>query len=222
MRTLTLSLLALGVAGALTVTPAFADGSGWAGPYIGAQIGGAWGTENDNGSDVLNVPADSFSLSGMTGGVYAGYDWDVGPGIFGLEGDLNLTNLGGNADVPGVEGNLGFKSDWQGAIKARYGLPFDQFLLYATGGVVWAHGTENFSQTEPYDYSGSDSATHTGWLIGIGGEYKLTDNLSLRGEIDYTSFGNRPYSGIDPEYSDGTLQAGFNQTTAQVGLSFHF
>src|ERR1700712_2083999 len=53
----------------------------WAGPYLGGNLGYAWGTVDNN----LPKP------SGFAGGVQAGYNWQQGAWVFGLEGDIQAT-----------------------------------------------------------------------------------------------------------------------------------
>src|SRR3954469_21077669 len=52
----------------------------WAGPYLGANLGYGWGTVDNN----LAKP------SGLLGGVQAGYNWQSGPLVYGVEGDLQI------------------------------------------------------------------------------------------------------------------------------------
>ncbi len=50
----------------------------WAGPYLGANLGYEWGS-------VSNNPAKP---AGFVGGVQAGYNFQNGPWVFGVEGDI--------------------------------------------------------------------------------------------------------------------------------------
>src|ERR1043166_4777821 len=53
----------------------------WAGPYLGGNIGYAWGSVDNNGA----------RPSGFAGGVQGGYIWQSGPVVFGLEADLQAS-----------------------------------------------------------------------------------------------------------------------------------
>ena len=53
----------------------------WAGPYLGGNLGYAWGS-------VANNPTKP---SGFVGGVQAGYNWQNGAFVFGVEGDIQAT-----------------------------------------------------------------------------------------------------------------------------------
>ena len=89
----------------------------WTGFYVGAHIGGVWGDEDDDLSD--NFPgsgtggggggggcpqtcADSFSMSGVIGGVHAGYNWQIDQWVLGVEGDFDGTSLEGSHDFSGA------------------------------------------------------------------------------------------------------------------------
>src|SRR6185437_6633961 len=50
----------------------------WAGPYLGGNLGYAWGSVENS----VTKP------NGVFGGVQAGYNWQNGPIVFGIEGDL--------------------------------------------------------------------------------------------------------------------------------------
>jgi outer membrane immunogenic protein len=94
-----------------------------------------------------------------------------------------------NNPVIGVEGdyNAAFGSGWDGGeldsfgtIRARVGYAMDRWLIYAAGGVA-------FAQFGPASgFTGPDSS-ETGWTLGGGAEYVITDHVSLRGECTSTT-----------------------------------
>ena len=57
----------------------------WSGLYVGANFGGGW----SNGS--LNIPGNNLygGLSEFIGGVQAGYNFQAGHFLFGVEGDFD-------------------------------------------------------------------------------------------------------------------------------------
>lgn len=68
----------------------------------------------------------------------AGYDWHVGPVVFGLRGDV----LGAQAVNAGMEPfGLGVTNrvDVQGSARGRVGFAFDRLLIFASGGLNVAH-----------------------------------------------------------------------------------
>ena len=64
----------------------------WTGGYIGLQGGGLWSDSSVNGDiDVFEADEGVFgdNFNGGLFGVYAGYNWQSGPWVFGAEGDFN-------------------------------------------------------------------------------------------------------------------------------------
>ena len=57
----------------------------WSGFYVGANFGGAW----SNGS--LNIPGNNLygGLTEFIGGVQAGYNFQAGQFLFGVEGEFD-------------------------------------------------------------------------------------------------------------------------------------
>src|ERR1700751_5045683 len=73
----------------------------WTGPYVGLNAGAAFG----NGHDEFNIagfqpPSFSTSLTGALGGAEAGYNWQTGPLVVGLEGAFYLSGLRGSRTTP--------------------------------------------------------------------------------------------------------------------------
>jgi outer membrane immunogenic protein len=198
----------------------------WQGPYIGAHAGFGWGTEHDDQSRFFPTgpgPGDRYNLDGFIGGVHAGYNWQLGSLVYGLEADLDASNIKGgtNFDYGGYSGRLSFRNDIQGSARLRVGYALDRTLIYGTGGVAFAHG----ELTERPDGGGGiyrDDRTHVGWTIGSGVEYAFTDNWIGRLEGRYTSFGNRGYNMSDPGFSNYIYKVKFDQAVVNVGLSYKF
>jgi len=77
----------------------------WAGPYLGGNLGYAWGSVDNNPT----------KPSGFAGGVQAGYNWQNGPWVFGVEGDIWFPNT--------VSGKETFTTAAGGAIELRFADP---------------------------------------------------------------------------------------------------
>src|SRR5262245_52118996 len=89
----------------------------WSGFYIGANVGGAWGSFDPATSTVFSpigyfaassVPAvnavgnQRINPSNVIGGVQAGYNWQAGRFVAGVEADINSFRLSGGATGTGV------------------------------------------------------------------------------------------------------------------------
>lgn len=204
----------------------------WTGFYAGVHAGYAWGGQDDNQSNLFDdppTPADSFDMDGFIGGVHGGYNWQMDQFVFGIEGDIDYTNIKGSEGYAGfvpnfgydeVEGSLELESNWQASLRLRAGYAVDNFLMYATGGVAFADGkmtSSGYDYDAGVNYSSDDSNTHTGWTIGIGAEYAFTPNWIARAELRYTDFGSKTY-----ELLEGPVDSSWDQTAVTVGLSYKF
>lgn len=82
----------------------------WAGWYVGLNAGGAWGHSDDPTSTVFSplgyfaatsIPAvnavglQSTSVSGFTGGIQGGYNWQLNNFVAGVEADFGYFGLRG-------------------------------------------------------------------------------------------------------------------------------
>jgi len=230
------SVLALGFGAAqaadLTYEPPVAPPPfTWAGFYAGVHAGYAWGGEKDNQSNLFEDPrpADNFDVDGFIGGVHAGYNWQAGQFVFGVEGDVDYSNIKGSEGYAGyvpnfgydyVEGNLELKSQWQASARLRAGYAVDNFLLYATGGIAFGDGklsSNGYDYNAESNFGSDDTNTHVGWTIGAGAEYAFTPNWIGRAELRYTDFGSKTY-----QLLEGPVDASWTQTAVTVGVSYKF
>ncbi len=162
----------------------------WTGLYLGAQIGYAWGANNIT---LPTVPAFvSSSLSGVTGGVHMGYNYQVNQFVLGIEGDGNGTSFSKGILEPVSGTAINTSLPIEGSIRGRIGVAWDRVLFYATGGVAFAEIRNSYlagiatAPGAPFD----NIATRVGWTAGAGVAYAVTNNLSLRVEYRYSDFGH--------------------------------
>ena len=147
----------------------------WTGAYVGGNIGYLWAE---------NAGTVGGNTDGVTGGLFAGYNYEVAPNwIVGVEGDVNLADTGSF-----TTGGVAVNNDelWYGTLRGRVGYAFDAFMVYGTGGLAVASNTANFA-------GGSDSNTHLGYAVGAGLEAALTQNLTARAEYLYMDTGLESY-----------------------------
>ena len=161
----------------------------WAGPYLGVNLGYAWGS-------VQNNPTKP---SGFEGGVQAGYNWQSGPVVFGVEGDLQAT--GANETFAPWK----FSNPWFGTVRGRVGYAFNNVYLYGTGGLA-------FGELRGETFGLSETHTRAGWTVGAGTEFGLTQNWSAKIEYLYVDLANSNFviTGASNGYRFGVLRAGVN------------
>jgi outer membrane immunogenic protein len=155
--------------------PAAPPAPSWTGLYVGGEVGGAWGDPhlsyvgNDPTAQVLvngissitgfvgqqPLIPNSFKMSGVTGGLEAGYNWQVDPKwLVGIETDFNGSSLKGTGNstsfvqtAPAVftqTVSVHQTVDWYGTLRGRLGfLPSDNLLLFGTGGLAYGRVIES-------------------------------------------------------------------------------
>jgi len=110
-------------------------------------------------------------------------------------------------------------------VRLRLGYAFDNFLIYATGGVAFGNVDTNFdcpsgcvdAATARYKISG----TRVGWTAGAGAEYAFTDNLSARLEYRYTDLGEKTRY-IPPPVVAISNNNHYTASQVMLGVTYHF
>lgn len=155
----------------------------WSGFYLGATAGYGFGqgrADGDNGRF-------GFDQSGALGTVFAGYNWQMGRAVLGVEADIGTGNL--KSSTSGTSGVLNTDLNAMGSIRGRAGvLVSPALLLYGTAGIGWASydiGLAGFP---------SETKTYTGLQVGAGLEYMISRNLTLRTEYIYSDYGREVLS----------------------------
>ncbi len=198
----------------------------WAGFYIGAYLGVGGGSANLTFLDDGATTDPRFA--GFLGGGEMGYDYQLGKWVFGLEGDLAWTNAHGARPCPiGFFANCEINTNWLSTATGRIGYAYwDRFLTYLKGGAAIARYRAEVACTpnSPSTIlpvvgcpSSSDSKTNVGWTAGLGSEFGLTRNVSVKSEIMYFDLGSDRYAiaGIPTDIR----RTGFTST---LGLRFRF
>jgi outer membrane immunogenic protein len=168
------------------------NGDSWAGPYLGGNLGYAWGSVDNNPT----------KPSGFLGGAQAGYNFQQGHWVFGVEGDIEAT---------GAEDTFApwkFSNPWFGTVRGRAGYALNNILFYGTGGLA-------FGDLRGETFGLSESHTTAGWTAGVGAEFGFARNWSAKVEYLYVDLANSPFSitGVSNGYSFGTVR---------VGVNYHF
>jgi outer membrane immunogenic protein len=194
----------------------------WTGFYLGGNVGVIWETGNidvtgspgyfDLGTVYPGLIANSFSRNGQTdliGGIQAGYNYQFGSLVLGIESDFDGTSVNSSSSFIGSNTHFGTatvtssyetRMDWLGTTRLRLGwTPVDKALIYATGGVAYGHGsTTNGVQisSSSYLWNGSTDYTHVGWTAGGGAELAVTNNVLIRAEALYYDLGSENVSAL--------------------------
>ncbi|MGY3033388.1 outer membrane immunogenic protein [Bradyrhizobium sp. USDA 4354] len=161
----------------------------WAGPYLGGNIGYEWGSVDNNPT----------KPSGFVGGVQAGYNFQNGPWVFGVEGDIQATG----ADDTFAPWK--FSNPWFGTLRGRAGYAFSNVLFYGTAGLA-------FGELRGQTFGWTESHTTAGWTIGAGAEVGLAPNWSAKLEYLYIDLSTSQFAitGVSNGYSASVVRAGVN------------
>ncbi|SRR5712691_1839800 len=174
-------------------------GYNWTGFYIGIE--GGWARFD---SRVDAISGGAFLTTGplhKSGGIIGGtvgYNWQNGPWVAGVEGDLSWTDLRvTNNTAPNcAPGNPGThctnKLDWLGTARVRGGYTvMNNTMIYATGGAAFGRVGSNLNFGGVAPPVGAIK-TETGWTVGGGVESMINPHWTVKAEYLYVDLGKVP------------------------------
>jgi len=165
----------------------------WAGPYLGGNAGYNWGSIDNNPT----------KPSGFAGGVQAGYNFQNGPWVFGIEGDIQAT-AADDRFAPWK-----YSNPWFGTVRGRAGYAFSNVLLYATGGLA-------FGELRGETFGRSETHTNAGFAVGAGAEMGFAPNWSAKIEYLYVDLANSNFA------ITGGAPNGYSFSVVRAGINYHF
>jgi len=157
---------------AAVVPPPFS----WTGAYFGINGGGAFGSSSWTSTG-------SRDVSGALGGATFGYNYQVGPAVWGVEGDIDLDSTNGSTTT-GCPAGCKTSNTWLSTVRGRLGYAADHFMPYVTAGGA-------FGDIRAYT-PGFAGATDTaaGWTVGGGLEAAFAPHWSAKAEYLYVDLGS--------------------------------
>lgn len=190
----------------------------WSGGYVGGQIGYGFG-----GADYQYAGGDSYDYShdpdGLLGGIYAGYSKQFANNlVLGVEADIAWGGLKDQTLAPGdASYSAATRIDLAGSARLRLGYAIDRLLPYVSGGVAFARFSfDEYNQGDPY--SSADESL-VGWTLGVGTEYALTDNWTLRGEYRYAGYGTHDFV---TQPADEAYSTDITTHDIRLGVAYRF
>ena len=214
------------------------DAFSWTGLYAGANLGYGFGGQDQVGLQVPNtgVPniddAGKFEDSGAFGGLQAGYNYQMGSFVVGVEGDMQGSGVSdrihrdirflGQASTETGKSNI----DWFGTLRPRAGFAWDRLLVYGTGGLAVGGVDYLVSAAGPFGrFDLRNDDTRVGWTAGAGIEYAFMDNWSAKLEYKYVNFGKEHLEGnIQGLYHDlpVTTDETPDFSSVDLGVNYRF
>jgi outer membrane immunogenic protein len=180
----------------------------WSGFYVGLNGGGGWSRKCWDRTSTLGVavvPAVAEGCHDATGGVVggqAGFRWQSGAWVFGLEGQgdwarlrgSNLSPISSGFNVQGVPlppNNNQSRINALGLFTGQVGYAWDKALWYVKGGA--AVTSDKYRGVDSVTGLVNDRASETRWggAVGTGIELAFAPNWSVAFEYDHMFMGNR-------------------------------
>jgi len=184
----------------------------WTGFYIGANGGYGWGSAD------WSALGSSFDVKGGLLGGQVGYNWQFGQFVYGVEADVDWTDIHGNSLVNGAVGcavNVcSTKNTFLSTARGRLGYAVDRWMPYLTGGLA----VGNIRTSTPFT-TGVDQ-TNAGWTIGAGLEFALVANWTAKVEYLYVDLGNTSCGGACGFPLGNNVD--FTTNVVRGGLNFRF
>jgi opacity protein-like surface antigen len=207
-----------------------AQAQNWSGPEVGVQGGYIFddssGTmrcnSNPCGAEVTD-PAFHYSYSpdGFMGGGHAGYNWQFGHAVVGIEGDAEGGSVTGRVTDRFNDFSVHTNMDFDASVRGKLGWAFNRFQLYGTGGVAFGDVRTNYDAPIGTAIGGTDGI-RTGWTAGAGLAYEMTPNWIGNVEYRYTDLGHKDFgNGIAAggPYADSNQ---YNFSAVRIGISYRF
>ncbi|HKS86834.1 MAG TPA: outer membrane protein [Pseudolabrys sp.] len=172
----------------------------WTGFYVGINGGGAWGRSDF--SDPL--ASGHFKTSGGLVGGTVGYNWQVNQVVFGLEGDVDWSDIRGSTICGGVT-SCNVRNNWLGTARGRLGYVFDRIMPYVTGGLAVGDIKTSIAGV------GDARDTKAGWTAGGGIEAAIAGPWTAKVEYLHVDLGRgSAILGSDAKFNADIVRAGLN------------
>ena len=175
----------------------------WTGIYGGVHVGAGVLDDvvtNTTATALLNAGTQTkLSPFALVGGAQAGFNIEFAPFVIGAEGTFSWSDISGTQVTPSLQPTISENSvstpQWYATATGRAGFAANDFLFYAKGGAAWmgVHYTQNV--VAGIRQSGqTDVDTRSGFTVGGGVEFGMTENLSAKLEYDFLDFGTKTYN----------------------------
>jgi len=206
----------------------------WPGFYAGLNAGIQVGNhKNKTGEFGYNADEQEWSYrqSGFNGGAYLGFNHRWDSILLGPELDLGYLKLSGNGaqpDSPNDDTVGSINSDFYTALRLRAGVEQNDWLFFATAGLMGVStdariaDTCNVAPCGGSTVEAQNKSLNLGFTVGAGVEHKLHNKWSVKLEYLYFNLGGKTISGatnLDVAYDWNAKATGH---IFRAGLAFHF
>ena len=210
------------------IAPAFS----WTGCYAGAQLGG--GALQDGYTAAANPsvigPSGSPSSNlgtqwgfGVLGGAQLGCNYQIGHFVVGIESDAWGSSLETQSNVAtfGHSGtaNASTTNPYDFDLAGRFGIAYDEAFFYGKAGL--AVGGFNYNYTSFYAAQ-SGTSTSPGVLIGLGIEYAIWSEWTVKFETDFLLFSSPNVNLACTGCTSATSTISNSEVLFKLGVNYKF
>jgi outer membrane immunogenic protein len=195
----------------------------WTGLYVGGHVGGGWQSANIADPSAYSILSNcclvlgdnnnpsaiaAGTSAGFLGGAQAGWMYQVGRLVTGIDVDFTGTKLDSSGTSVISPGGAGFfandsyslRTNWTATSTADIGIADGRWLVYTKAGVAFADDTfgvsingagSQFVAPIPFTFSGSSNQVVPGWTAGLGVKWALSSDWFVNAEYDLLDFGTQ-------------------------------
>ncbi|MCK1639028.1 porin family protein [Bradyrhizobium sp. 157] len=197
----------------------------WTGFYIGADVGYGWGRSTGtltNAAGLFPVPY-SLDPSGVIGGGFVGFNYQISNVVLGVEADWQASDLNdsGNFLLGGIPTYaISTTVNDYGSVRGRLGLAFDRWMVFGTAGYAWGSWDTSYAFIGTPPFVTASVSSHDGWTAGAGIEYAFVDNWLARVEYRYTDLGRASF--VSPLTNSAEVGNRVTINDVRVGIAYKF
>lgn len=219
----------------------------WTGFYVGLNAGYGWADADTRDASATNTdPASLFlpvgtfgspdrnsSLDGILGGLQAGYNFQFGNWVAGIEADIQASDLDETTSIAAVavggpSQENRFELDYFGTVRGRIGYAFDTVLVYGTGGLAYGRAearntlTSGFAPATP-SISDTDKQNYVGYALGAGVEAAIGGSgWTVKAEYLYIDLGDERFNFNPAPGLTTTSRVDLDMHVVRAGVNYRF
>jgi outer membrane immunogenic protein len=189
----------------------------WTGFYVGGNVG--YGLAGLTDSAPLAV---TTNMTGIVGGIQAGYNYQISSVVLGVEADIQASGQSATytRNLP-IVGDLtvDHRIPYFGTIRGKLGYAFDCGCVMAYGTLGWGYGEYRPSVTA-LGVTLSGDYTRSALAVGAGVEWMVGRNWSAKLEALYLDTGDIGSATSFPVL--GQVHMRVRDAVTRIGVNYHF
>jgi outer membrane immunogenic protein len=189
----------------------------WTGFYVGGNVG--YGVAGLTDSAPLAV---TTNMTGVIGGIQAGYNYQISSVVLGIEADIQASGQSATytRNLP-IVGDLtvDHRIPYFGTVRGKLGYAFDCGCVMAYGTLGWGYGEYRPSVTA-LGITLSGDYTRSALAVGAGVEWMVGRKWSAKLEALYLDTGDIGSATSFPVI--GQVHMRVRDAVTRIGLNYHF